>query len=210
MKKIALSILLLCLIVLTFGCERIDGSLAAGSIIAGSEDPNGSFDGYEGGDSGGDPGSGIWSFSEASSGSNPAQSLLPNAIKKPAVCDVKGIGIYEGTSPVFANDVLNDSILEAKNQLKTEKNFDSFFFLVVHPEQSIDEHGVKLKLDESYRGKVAYMYYCSEAGNIVKTVPNSSKDYISYKLDSVNFKDDILKLDFPDNTGYFVIVFGAK
>ena len=194
--------------------------------------PNSDYGDYSYG--GGDSGGGIVSFSSggssySGSGSSSDMDSLPKAQSIGAelisnlpsrMRDTREIDIFEDVSETAdgsltdaARDKINDENLKGKlenirNILKTDRKFSNFFFLVVSQKNKPDRDNVKIKLNDTYRNKVAYIFFIDNKGNIKKINKNSDKDYISYKLDGNNFMDDTLVLDFGMNPGSFVISFG--
>ena len=160
----------------------------------------------------GDNGGGIASFSSGggSSSFGAGISTLPDATKGKATTGSQGVKILEGQNLTLTDENLKNAFAAAKNQLKTDKKFSKFSLLLVSTEQKLTDGKVKIKLNDTYKGKVAYVYFVNSNGQIVKINPNSDKDYVSYKLDSEHFANNELLIDFGNQAGTCMIVFGSN
>lgn len=188
----------------------------------------GSYD-YSGSSGGGDSGGGISSFSSGGSSS----SSLPNPqLPDPAngaVLETPGRGLDEPknivdilenvklrpdgtldtTNKNYANDMaLAHNLEQAKAQLREDKYFSNFYFLTVIQKSEGSGEPVRIKLDKSYKGKIAYVFFVNGNGDMVNMT--ESKDYVSYVLDENHFADNVLKVNFGSEPGTFIIAFGAK
>lgn len=165
------------------------------------------FDSYSG-----DIGGGIASFSSGggSSSFGAGISTLPDAAKGKATTDTQDVKILEGQNLTLTDKNLKKAFDVAQNQLKADKNFNNFSLLSVSTEQKLADSNVKLKLNDTYKGKVAYVYFVNSNGNIVKINTNSDKDYVSYTLDSEHFSNNELQIKFGNQAGTFMIVFGSN
>ena len=226
MSKMLLSLLLLLALTLLSGCAKIDTNLALGSVINEADtttttsvptpEPTPPQSGYE--DSsygGGDSGAGISSFSSGGyfggGSSGISISPLPDESKGKAVLvsSQSEVSVLAGQKLTISDKNLQASIEEAQNQLKNDKKFSKFNFLIVSADQKLSDPNVKVSLNDTYKNKVAYVFSIDNEGNIQTRNNNSDKDSISYILDDQHFVNRELKLDFSKE-GTFLLVFGAN
>ena len=201
--------------------EKPDGKELIGFKFVDNEEKNnvepvpqgdgggGSYD-YDYSYGGGDSGGGIAFFSSGGGGNCVPISPLPDATKGKATTGSQGVKILEGQNLTLTDENLKKAFDVAQNQLKTDKRFSKFSLLLVSTEQKPTDGNVKLKLNDTYKNKVAYVYFVNSNGNIVKINPNSDKDYVSYTLDSEHFANNVLQIKFGNQAGTFMIVFGSN
>lgn len=160
-------------------------------------------DGYEGGDSGG----GIASFSGGGSG---IQSLLPDPAKGKATTSSDNISILEGQNLRLSDKNLEKALEDIKGELKDEKTYSQFSFLIVSTTNKLDDNNVKIKLNDTYREKTAYLYFMDTEGTLQKLYKNKDSLVYSVTLDEKNFVNRELLLNFEGKVGSVICCFGAN
>lgn len=216
MKKTLLIIASLVLVgiilLFIFGEANLDINLLTGTAFSPAPEPKpsdpgeGYYDEYQSDDNG----AGLASFSTSAY----LEKSLPNKNRGTASvfsgCTDEEVTILEGSKLDISDKNLKDAIDEIKNQLKNDEKFKEFSFLIISLPQKIVENHIKIKLNDTYKGKTAYFFYVDTHGAIKKLQKDSDKDYIPYTLDEKNLVNNILDVDLDNQTGYFIYCFGAN
>lgn len=218
MKKIGMLLLTSAILLMVFcGCAVEENpTLLVGSMLPpDAPEPTPSptpspGDGYEGdGYAGGDSGSGIASF-DSGNNSGSIVSPLPDPTKGKATTSSSNVSILEGENLHPSDKNLENALEEIKRELKEEKTYSQFSFLIVSSADTQNGSTVKVKLNDTYKNKIAYLYFMDTEGTLQKQYKN--KDSLAYSviLDEKNFPNRELTLNFVGKAGSIICCFGAN